>query len=462
MPIDFNAFRMPGLSCRSAREAPGGFSLRAFAFDDRALACGAALRVRTGGLADGAPKALKSLGEEKGVFSGSVLAKTLFVVTTGSANTGAGTVSDLTETGFLSEAKRRWAETAASAPQGALFHFASGALARGFEAGRYLELLDAVLAKDPLSTDEGAEARPEACLQNVEQRRASSTGVVRSRSIPFYSPDGQAQFAAALFASDDFGFGAKTLVAATDLPVASRVLEFMADRFWLHAFGRWPGFEAPGDALLILSTGAAAARGVTPIVELSDPRLEPVAAGFRAAMFPRLACPGAMSDALEGQSSERFLPNVPRFAIDFVLRGAADAAEAERVRRAALMRLVRWRECAAAEALRARESQRAVNSYALLSSLFCVLNSALFVDAGIAGLERAPIACFVNDSFLMRKGRPAVALASGRVPEAQTPEAALFETVAGWLAPLDERAARAPLVIELSLGRGSLECDGCL
>lgn len=35
MPIDFNAFRMPGLSCRSAREAPGGFSLHAFAFDDR-------------------------------------------------------------------------------------------------------------------------------------------------------------------------------------------------------------------------------------------------------------------------------------------------------------------------------------------------------------------------------------------------------------------------------------------
>lgn len=428
---DYDGFALPGLSLRRkalSASLPNALSANVFAFTDEALMPAAALRVRASAQPDGTEKALRRTGSSEAWRRGLARrARTRFLITTGSGNVGSGQAADMAAAGFAAQAAAELAE--AGAPGAPFLHFAAGAPGRHFEVGRTVALLREALRSQPFSH---APAQPGAAC------------AVLLRTVPFLFPSGGAQFAAALFTGGALGFGAKTLVAATDLPVSDRVLEFIADRLWLHAFGRWPGRESLGDALLLLATGCAAESGIAPIDSPADARIPILGAGFRATMFPSLRTPAVFPAAASG-----LLRPLP---LRFVLSGAAQTGEAERIRRSAAMRLAAWRA-----ALQPLEPSSEL-TVASLSALHAALWSALFVDAGIPGLERTPIEIRLNDAPLVSGGSPVPLIAVGRL------DASAAASPAGAFSAWFERTSesQAELTVEMMLGRGAVSCDARL
>ena len=473
--IDFDDFDLDGLEWRSAealeksdacewadektvRPFSGTLDAHLLVFTDAALVPAAALRVAMGTLPDGTAKRLKATAESRAWLRSQASGQPpSIVVTTGSGNVGSGAFADMAEAGFAAEASALCAETGrTSASEVPLLHFAAGSIGRLFEVGRTMDCLRN--ARNALNAQNVQRAQD---ALRPEQTMRGCSGV-RYRTVPFFSPGSEARFAAALFTGDAWGFGAKTLVVATDLPISPRVLEFLADDLQLSAFGRWPGREAIGDALLILSTGAAALRGVEAIDSASDPRLEPLAAGFRAAMFPALRAPISTTVSALTNASHLLHPGLrlPDLPLRFLLSGAAGREEAERVRRFVMLRLLSWRAEVARQSAALVDDlcskQRAQFAAIALDALYSTLWSALFLDAKIPGLERKPINVRVNDASLVAAGALEAPLATGRIDPAWQ-ASALANAFERSIASFDQVGQE--LVIECSLGRGRTVCE---
>lgn len=476
--IDFDGFELDGLEWRSAealekseacewadektaRPFSGSLGAHLLAFTDAALVPAAALRVATGTEPDGTAKRLKATAESRAWLRAQAGGHPpSIVVTTGSGNVGSGALADMAEAGFAAEASAVCAEIGRTSPSEVpLLHFAAGSIGRLFEVGSTMDCFRNAL--NALNA------------QKVFRSEKTSRGCsgVRYRTVPFFFPGSEARFSAALFTGDAWGFGAKTMVVATDLPISPRVLEFLADDLQLSAFGRWPGREAIGDALLILSTGAAALRGVESIDSPRDPRLEPLAAGFRAAMFPALRAPVSTASSAWKNAAHQAYPGelrLPDLPLRFFLSSAAGREEAEHVRRVVMPRLLSWRAEVARQfattLLNERletppiscSVRRAQCAAVALDALYSTLWSALFLDAKIPGLERKPINVRVNDAALVATGALEAPLATGRI-DAAWQASALANAVERSIASFDQVGQE--LVIECALGRGRTVCE---
>ena len=362
MPID-DHFTITGLAWRAA--PMGGVSVAD-------VAPGAAWTARTargsapGGAApeDGAAKLLAAAALDP-----ARRIATRLVVTVSRGAGGFGPISTRAAEAFAAEAARALTTAPAN-----LLHAAAGPAGPDLPVGELLRALEAA-ARQP--------ARPE-----PEGAEADFLG------LPFRTAQGPVEMGAGCWRAARFG--AEVWMAVTSAAVPQRVLEDWADRLWTAgplAERAATGF-APGDALLLLATGAPG----MPVIEAPDaPEGEAVAAGLGAALC-----------ALARRRMKR-LGAVAAVSI----RGAGSWSELER----AALRLM---------PILSLEKRHLTTSEDLRDRLWAGL-----LTADIPGFERTPVRASVGGAALIEGMKPTAAGAAG---------------VESWL--------RGEEALEMELGRG--------